>query len=120
MTWSLDALITTLASTVVMGPPSRDMGHDPGISWSPLSLMLEHLPVFRSRLGLASAVQERLPGENPAESFVVGVVVVPDDMPVDHASCPWWVAWAGPSSAKYRSAVNWASMRFNQDAFAGV
>jgi len=25
-----------------------------------------------------------------------------------------------PSSAKYRSAVNWASIRFNQDEFVGV
>jgi len=29
------------------------------------------------------------------------------------------VAWSVPSSAKYRSAVNWASMRFNQDEFVG-
>jgi hypothetical protein len=32
----------------------------------------------------------------------------------------WWPAWSVPSIAKYRSAVNRASIRFNQDAFAGV
>ena len=33
--------------------------------------------------------------------------------------CCWWLAWSVPSRAKYRSAVNWASIRFNQDALAG-
>src|SRR6266702_1838680 len=31
-------------------------------------------------------------------------------------ACCWWVAWSVPSRAKYRSAVNWASMRFNHKA----
>jgi len=35
-------------------------------------------------------------------------------------ACSRWVAWSVPSRAKYRSAVNCASMRFNQDAFVGV
>jgi hypothetical protein len=26
-------------------------------------------------------------------------------------ACSWWVGWSVPSRAKYRSAVNWASMR---------
>jgi len=28
-------------------------------------------------------------------------------------ACSWWLAWSVPSRAKYRSAVNCASMRFN-------
>jgi hypothetical protein len=35
-------------------------------------------------------------------------------------ACCWWLGWSVPSSAKYRSAVNWASTRFNQDEFTGV
>jgi len=35
-------------------------------------------------------------------------------------ACSLWLAWSVPSSAKYRSAVNYASMRFNQDEFVGV
>jgi hypothetical protein len=35
-------------------------------------------------------------------------------------ACSRWPGWPVPSSAKYRSAVNWASMRFNQDEFVGV
>jgi hypothetical protein len=35
-------------------------------------------------------------------------------------ACSSWLAWSVPSSAKYRSAVNCASMRFNQDEFVGV
>jgi hypothetical protein len=35
-------------------------------------------------------------------------------------ACSWWVAWPVPSSAKYRRAVNWASMRFSQDESVGV
>jgi hypothetical protein len=35
-------------------------------------------------------------------------------------ACSWWLAWSVPSSAKYRSAVNWASTRFNHDEFVGV
>ena len=35
-------------------------------------------------------------------------------------ACFSWVVWPVPSSAKYRSAVNCASMRFNQDEFVGV
>jgi hypothetical protein len=35
-------------------------------------------------------------------------------------ACSLWLAWPVPSSAKYRSAVNWASTRFNQDEFVGV
>jgi hypothetical protein len=31
-----------------------------------------------------------------------------------------WLAWSVPSSANYRSAVNCASMRFNQDELVGV
>src|SRR5580700_859046 len=31
-----------------------------------------------------------------------------------------WLAWSVPSSVKYRSAVNCASMRFNQDEFVGL
>jgi hypothetical protein len=31
-----------------------------------------------------------------------------------------WLAWSVPSSTKYRSAVNCASMRFYQDEFVGV
>jgi len=34
--------------------------------------------------------------------------------------CCSWLAWSVPSSAKQRKAVNWASIRFNQDAFDGV
>jgi hypothetical protein len=34
--------------------------------------------------------------------------------------CSRWLAWSVPSSVKERSAVNWASMRFNQDEFVGV
>ena len=30
-----------------------------------------------------------------------------------------WVGRSVPSTVKYRSAVSWGSMRFNQDAFAG-
>src|SRR6516162_7109533 len=30
-------------------------------------------------------------------------------------ACSLWLAWSVPSSAKYRNAVNCASMRFNQD-----
>ena len=32
-------------------------------------------------------------------------------------ACSLWLGWSVPSSAKYRSAVNCASMRFNQDEF---
>jgi hypothetical protein len=35
-------------------------------------------------------------------------------------ACSLWLAWSVPSRAKYRSAVNWASTRFNQDEFVGV
>jgi hypothetical protein len=35
-------------------------------------------------------------------------------------ACSWWVRWSVPSRAKYRKAVNCASMRFNQDEFVGV
>ena len=35
-------------------------------------------------------------------------------------ACSLWLAWSVPSSAKYRSAVNCASTRFNQDEFVGV
>ena len=35
-------------------------------------------------------------------------------------ACSLWLAWSVPSSAKYRRAVNCASMRFNQDEFVGV
>jgi hypothetical protein len=35
-------------------------------------------------------------------------------------ACALWPGWSAPSSAKYRSAVNWASTRFNQDEFVGV
>jgi hypothetical protein len=35
-------------------------------------------------------------------------------------ACSWWLVWSVPSRAKYRSAVNCASMRFNQDEFVGV
>jgi hypothetical protein len=35
-------------------------------------------------------------------------------------ACSLWLARSVPSSAKYRSAVNWASMRLNHDEFAGV
>jgi hypothetical protein len=35
-------------------------------------------------------------------------------------ACSVWVAWSVPSSAKYRNAVNCASMRFNQDELVGV
>jgi hypothetical protein len=52
--------------------------------------------------------------------LIVGVVVAPDDVPADHAALLSWVAWSVPSSAKYRSAVNRASMRFNQEEFVGV
>src|SRR6267154_1368963 len=51
-------------------------------------------------------------GDDAAESFVVGVVVAPDDVPADHAGLSLWLAWSVPSSAKYRNAVNCASMRF--------
>ena len=35
-------------------------------------------------------------------------------------ACSLWLAWSVPSSAKYRKAVNWASILFNQDEFVGV
>jgi hypothetical protein len=35
-------------------------------------------------------------------------------------ACSLWLAWSVPSCAKYRNAVNCASMRFNQDEFVGV
>jgi hypothetical protein len=35
-------------------------------------------------------------------------------------ACSLRLAWPGPLSAKYRSAANWASMRFNQDELAGA
>jgi hypothetical protein len=35
-------------------------------------------------------------------------------------ACSLWLAWSVPSSVKYRSAVNCASMRFNQDELVGV
>jgi hypothetical protein len=35
-------------------------------------------------------------------------------------ACSLWLVWSVPSSAKYRSAVNWASTRFNHDEFVGV
>ena len=35
-------------------------------------------------------------------------------------ACSVWLAWSVPSSVKYRSAVNCASMRFNQEEFVGV
>ena len=35
-------------------------------------------------------------------------------------ACVSWVAWSVPPSPKYRSAVNCASARFNQDEIAGV
>jgi hypothetical protein len=35
-------------------------------------------------------------------------------------ACSLWLVWWVPSSAKYRGAVNWASMRFDQDEFVGV
>src|SRR5271170_4895696 len=34
-------------------------------------------------------------------------------------ACSLRLGWPVPSSAKYRSAVNWASTRFNQDEFVG-
>jgi hypothetical protein len=46
--------------------------------------------------------------DDAAEPFVVGVVVAPDDGPADHPGL------------KYRSAVNFASTRFNQDEFVVV
>ena len=54
-------------------------------------------------------------GDDLAEPFVVGVVVAPDDVPADHPAL-----FLVPSSAKYRSAVNWGSMRFNQDELVCV
>ena len=77
---------------------------------------------------------ERIPGVTPttaasgyvcplddaAESFVVGVVVAPDMYRRIMLACSLWLAWSVPSSVKYRSAVNCASMRFNQDEFVGV
>jgi hypothetical protein len=35
-------------------------------------------------------------------------------------ACSLWVAWSVLSRAKYRSALNCASIRFNQDEFVGV
>jgi len=35
-------------------------------------------------------------------------------------ACSLWLAWSVPSSVKYRRAVNWASMRFNQEELVGV
>jgi hypothetical protein len=46
--------------------------------------------------------------DDAAEPFVVGVVVAPDDVPADHPGLT------------YRSAVNCASTRFNQDEFVVV
>jgi hypothetical protein len=50
------------------------------------------------------------PVDDAAESFVVGVVVALGDVPADHAGLLLWLAWSVPSSAKYRSAVNCASI----------
>jgi hypothetical protein len=35
-------------------------------------------------------------------------------------ACSVWLAWSVPSSAKYRRAVNCASMWFDLDEFVGV
>ena len=35
-------------------------------------------------------------------------------------ACSRWLVWSVPSSAKYHKAVNWASIRFSQEAFVGV
>jgi hypothetical protein len=35
-------------------------------------------------------------------------------------ACSVWEAWSVPSTAKERSAVNWASMRLRQEAFVGT
>jgi hypothetical protein len=35
-------------------------------------------------------------------------------------ACSWWLAWSVPSRVKYRSAVNWASIRLSQEEFVGV
>lgn len=58
-----------------------------------------------------------------AGPFVVSVVVPPFRQMMYRRiilACSLWLVWSVPSSAKYRSAVNFASMRLNQDAFDGL
>jgi hypothetical protein len=48
------------------------------------------------------------------------MVVTPHDVPADHAGLLLVAGMAGAVEREYRSAVNWASTRLNQDEFVGV
>jgi hypothetical protein len=48
------------------------------------------------------------------------VVVAPDDVPAGHAGLFFADGVAGAVEREVAQAVNWASMRFNQEEFVGV
>jgi hypothetical protein len=60
------------------------------------------------------------PRNDPAESFVVGVVVAPDDVAADHDGLLFVGGVVGAVEREVPQAVNWASIRFNQDELVGV
>src|SRR5260370_34981667 len=49
-----------------------------------------------------------------AESFVVGVVVAPDDVAADHAGLLFVAGMIGAVEREVGRAVNWPSIRFNR------
>jgi hypothetical protein len=56
--------------------------------------------------GIWRPIMQHSPIDDPAESFVTGVVVAPDDTTADHAAQVAVAAWPVPSKAKCRKAVN--------------
>jgi integrase len=99
----------------------RSAHHDaPAPAWpgTPLTSSPRLSPELHDSASAASGYV--CPLDDAAESFVVGVVVAPDDVSAVMLACSLWLAWSVPSSVKYRNAVNCASMRFNQDEFVGV
>ena len=71
--------------------------------------------------GLASAASGYVcPGDDLAESFVVGVVVAPDDVPADHAGLFLVAGMVGAVEREVPQRRELGLDRFNQDKFVGV